>query len=488
MNQRKSKLHIVNEDGESITLDAKHDEVLSKISLEEDRLPQLQNMIDEKKQRLHELSMSTSNSKLKRKSTLKHDHKTLHKNSIKSTNDMFQMSSSSSNNKNISSLSESLDLKEEIQSLKKEMREIRQKRNNYYLMNSRYIFKYFEKKQSIADASSPTSDDATPSQSLNSTSTKLTKNNSVNQFFKVCNESKPTATDSLHLQKNQSPNLSTSNNSLDIGSSISTQKQSHSSHDTLSSSTSSLSKTTYEQDANHELQRYLLNINEVNSELYHNVMPKDVCTHCSKGEMVMYDSDGVLICTNCSKITKYIIEHEKPSYKEPPKEVCFYAYKRINHFREILAQFQAKESTQIPEKVLEDFKMQIKKERIHKDQLTNKKAKEILKKLNHSKYYEHVPFIKDKIGIKPPVMDNTLEETLCNLFLEIQAPYAKYCPDSRVNFLNYYYTIYKLCELLDKRQFLEYFPMLKDKSKRIEQDNIWKNICKDLNWRFIATV
>ena len=33
--------------------------------------------------------------------------------------------------------------------------------------------------------------------------------------------------------------------------------------------------------------------------------------------------------------------------KEPPKEVCFYAYKRINHFREILAQFQAKETTQI---------------------------------------------------------------------------------------------------------------------------------------------
>ena len=204
--------------------------------------------------------------------------------------------------------------------------------------------------------------------------------------------------------------------------------------------------------------------------------------------MVMYDSDGILICTHCSRIVRYIIEHEKPSYKEPPKEVCFYAYKRINHFREILAQFQAKESTQIPENVLEDFKMQIKKERISLENLTNKSAKEILKKLNHSKYYEHVPFIKDKIGIKPPVMDNQLEETLCNLFLEIQAPYAKFCPDSRVNFLNYYYTIYKLCELLDKREFLEYFPMLKDKTKRVEQDNIWKNICKELNWRFIPTV
>ena len=30
---------------------------------------------------------------------------------------------------------------------------------------------------------------------------------------------------------------------------------------------------------------------------------------------------------------QYLIENEKPSYKEPPKEVCFYAYKKINHFK-----------------------------------------------------------------------------------------------------------------------------------------------------------
>ena len=64
------------------------------------------------------------------------------------------------------------------------------------------------------------------------------------------------------------------------------------------------------------------------------------------------------------------------------------------------------------------------------------------------------------IGIKPPVMTPELEETLCNLFIEIQSPYAKFCPDDRVNFLNYYYTVYKLYEL-DQKQFLPYFPMLK---------------------------
>jgi hypothetical protein len=182
-----------------------------------------------------------------------------------------------------------------------------------------------------------------------------------------------------------------------------------------------------------------------------------------------------------------LIENEKPSYKEPPKEACFYAYKRINHFKEILAQFQAKETTQIPEEVLENIKLQLKKERIPLSKFTNTKAKEVLKKLDYNKYYEHIPFIKDKLGIKPPIMTPELEETLCNLFMEIQRPYAKCCPHDRVNFLNYYYTVYKLCELLEKNEFLSYFPMLKDKEKRIEQDYIWKKICEELNWVFIPT-
>ena len=195
-----------------------------------------------------------------------------------------------------------------------------------------------------------------------------------------------------------------------------------------------------------------------------------------------------MVCKLCSKFVSYLIEHEKPSYKEPPKEVCFYAYKRINHFREILAQFQAKETTQIPKQVIIEIKQQIKKERINLSQMTNKKAKNILKKLGYNKYYEHIPFIKDKLGIRPPIMSPELEDKLCNLFLEIQKPYAKHCPDGRVNFLNYYYVLYKMCELLDERQFLSFFPMLKDPIKRIEQDDIWKKICKELKWEFIPTI
>jgi hypothetical protein len=85
-------------------------------------------------------------------------------------------------------------------------------------------------------------------------------------------------------------------------------------------------------------------------------------------------------------------------------------------------------------------------------------------------------------------MSQELEETLCNLFMEIQKPYSKYCPANRVNFLNYYYTLYKLCELLDEKKFMPFFPMLKDQEKKMDQDAIWKLICGDLGWKYIQTV
>jgi hypothetical protein len=239
---------------------------------------------------------------------------------------------------------------------------------------------------------------------------------------------------------------------------------------------------------NDTIRQYLSNLDETFIDVNKYIFETDICQYCKKGELIPIDHEGIMVCNTCHKHVQYLVENEKPSYKEPPKEACFYAYKRINHFREILAQFQAKETTQIPDEVLENIKNQIKKERIDLTALNNKKAKEILKKLGYNKYYEHIPFIKDKLGIKPPVMTPELEESLCNLFMEIQGPYAKFCPDDRVNFLNYYYTVYKLCELLDQVQFLPYFPMLKDREKRIEQDEIWKKICEELNWEFIPTI
>jgi hypothetical protein len=241
-------------------------------------------------------------------------------------------------------------------------------------------------------------------------------------------------------------------------------------------------------DTKNVVQKYLSNVDETFLDINAFVNETDICQSCFNGEMIPMDDEGVITCNVCYINLPYLIENEKPSYKEPPKEVCFYAYKKINHFKEILSQFQGKETTQIPDYVIDQLQQQIRKERIGLEELTHSKTKEILKNLGFNKLYEHIAFIKNKLGIKPPVFSPELEDTLCNLFMEIQAPYARNCPDYRVNFLNYYYVLFKFCELLEENNYLNDIPQLKDREKLIDQDGTWKKICYELNWEFIPTV
>ena len=323
------------------------------------------------------------------------------------------------------SIEQIMEIKDRIKEVKESIKEIKARKNNYFLDNSKYIFEYFENKKNI--------DNKDDSDTGNSSKSQMLFN-----FFKI--------------QKPEKDNTGVETRNKNI------------------------------------VQKYLSNIDETFLDMNSFIRTTDICQSCYKGELIPLDDEGVLICNICAVSIPYLIENEKPSYKEPPKEVCFYAYKKINHFKEILAQFQGKETTQIPDDVIDQIHQQIKKERIGLEQLTHYKTKEILKKLGFNKYYEHIAFIKNKLGIKPPVFSPELEDTLCNLFMEIQSPYAKTCPDYRVNFLNYYYVLYKFCELLGEEQFLTDIPMLKDREKLIEQDETWKKMCIELDWEYIATV
>ena len=222
------------------------------------------------------------------------------------------------------------------------------------------------------------------------------------------------------------------------------------------------------------------------------VEPFEICLICGVGEMIHQEDDGILICNNtaCGNFINHIVESSKPSNKEPPHEVSYTSYIRLNHFKEILSQFQAKETTQIPEKVIEDIKNRLKKERIKdiKKELNYDKMREILRKLGYNKYFEHIQYINSVFGIKPPIMSEELHETLCILFIEIQKPWAIHCPANRTNFFNYTYTLYQLCVLLDQTQYLPYIPLMKDREKQLEQDQIWKKVCNELEWAYFPTV
>jgi len=319
-----------------------------------------------------------------------------------------------------------MELKDKCGQLKQKIRQHKSERKNYLLDNSKYIFQYFEDKKKISSGD-------------NNQNT-----NTVNQFFKIKTKSADTTTQSDKYNQ---------------------------------------SKILY--------QKYWKNVTNEVVNLQDLMIPSDVCEFCKVGELIPQDEEGILICNNtkCGNFITHIVDNSKPSNKEPPNEVSYTAYIRLNHFKEILSQFQAKETTQIPDHVIEQIKNRIKKERITDVTTINyDKMREILRKLGLNKYFEHIQYINSLLGSKPPTMSEELINTLCVLFIELQEPWALYCPQSRTNFFNYTYTLYQLCVLLDQKQYLPYIPMLKDLTKQKEQDMIWKKMCQHLDWQYFPTI
>lgn len=213
------------------------------------------------------------------------------------------------------------------------------------------------------------------------------------------------------------------------------------------------------------------------------------CPNCNI-ENKIHCAEGINICPQCGYQNYILIDYDKPSYKDPPREISYFAYKRINHFNEWLAQFQAKESTEISKDIYDSIKEEIYKEKITDlTELTPQKLREILKKLKLNKYYEHTPHIINRLnGVPAPMMSRETEEKLRIMFREIQTPFLKHCPKQRKNFLSYSYVLHKFVQLLGLDEYLECFPLLKSKDKLHEQDLIWKKICEELEWEFIRSI
>jgi len=86
--------------------------------------------------------------------------------------------------------------------------------------------------------------------------------------------------------------------------------------------------------------------------------------HCSICNVAREEisSEGILVCPRCGSEEYALVVSDFPSFRDPPKERNNYAYKKINHLNEILNQFQAKESTIIPEDVMNEVILESRKQ------------------------------------------------------------------------------------------------------------------------------
>jgi hypothetical protein len=205
------------------------------------------------------------------------------------------------------------------------------------------------------------------------------------------------------------------------------------------------------------------------------------CIECNI-EKILDMSESAYICPCCGDSEMIILDEDRQIKDYSP-------YKRLNHFREWLNQFQAKQSPDIPEQLFIDIVKELNKNRITDLSILNKKKmKIILKKLNYNNFYEHVTYIINKLNnLPPPKITRDMEKLFISMFYKTQEPWEMFKSSKRKNFLSYSYVLHKFCELLELDHLYECFPLHKDPDKIMENDQIWEKICKYLKWEYISS-
>ena len=59
----------------------------------------------------------------------------------------------------------------------------------------------------------------------------------------------------------------------------------------------------------------------------------DYCDNC-KCSMNIVHSEGIVRCEKCGMQEDILIDSDKPSYKDPPREFSYFSYKKLNHLAE----------------------------------------------------------------------------------------------------------------------------------------------------------
>lgn len=211
------------------------------------------------------------------------------------------------------------------------------------------------------------------------------------------------------------------------------------------------------------------------------------CTQCEI-EKILCQSEACYVCKECGETEYILIENENSTYKGDTEKQQKYPYKKVNHLKEKLNQFQSKESSDVPDEICRVVIRDLKKKRIDVKKCVPPDVMSILKKHRFTTSYEHLQQIYCKVsGSNPITLSRETEETIINMFQSMQDSFHKHCPETRSNFLNYAYVLNKLFRILEMEEHSKFFALLKSKDKLRDQDIIWSKVCKDMGWKFYSS-
>ena len=238
---------------------------------------------------------------------------------------------------------------------------------------------------------------------------------------------------------------------------------------------------------------------EVQDERKYVCTNPDICRSCLNTLVKVY-SQGFEVCVECGNV---VSNPEKVATcstsslggtvgsNAGTRRLTTYMYKRTNHFLDHLKRVQAKQTASVRPEIIATVENELRKERIFvgDSSITTTKVRSILKKLKLQKHYIYVFQITSKLsGKAPPSLTSVQEEKLLEMFQSIQQPFEKHCPPDRTNMLNYSFILRKLTQILGWYDLMDYFPLLKSRTKVYAQDMLWKKICEDAHFPFHKSI
>ena len=102
--------------------------------------------------------------------------------------------------------------------------------------------------------------------------------------------------------------------------------------------------------------------------------------------------------------------------------------------------------------------------------------------------YRRVDHFEHTLNKKCVIPEDVLER-LRDRFKEVSRVYSDIAKlYKRVNFLSYSYIAKKILELEGEIEYMNKFELLRSRDNLINHDMIWRDICHELNWKFIPSI
>ncbi|BCU03587.1 poxvirus Late Transcription Factor VLTF3 like protein [Pandoravirus japonicus] len=219
------------------------------------------------------------------------------------------------------------------------------------------------------------------------------------------------------------------------------------------------------------------------------IVQHDACPTCAV-PLLLSVNGALLTCPECRAGYPYMDATTASMAYGDEVEFLSNNPKKAHHFEDRLKMFQGKGSKKVTKHVLDSVMEWHAAQGITSiDDITTLTVRQALKAKAFKDHYDFEMYIWCCITGKPaPTLGPTKENYCRQMFMRIQAPYAKWkarIDPTRINFLSYGYVLYKFFQLLEWTEYLPYFSLLKGRDKLEKQEAIWKGICKDVKWPFI---